>query len=293
MLTIRAMSDGIGYASNHLEHRDYYAEGERVAGLWQGRGAELLGLAGNVKSEDFEALREVVIPKREFLRQRKAPIASLPMEPHSPAEISPISRSRASLFRSWLSGRRQSPHRGARTELEVYAAARVRREGANEDRTTGNLVLAVYHHDTSRELDPQLHAHAVASNLSFDGTEGRWKALQASGIYELRAYLTEVYRNVLAHEVRSLGYEIEDRRDARGRDAGFEIRGISDELLTKYSQRSQQRDAAVQQFVRQNGRQPTDNEVAVLIRETRAEKLTEISTAEVRQRQRERLTPGI
>jgi len=38
-------------------------------------------------------------------------------------------------------------------ETEAYAASRVRQGGANEDRVTGNLVLAVYHHDTSRELD--------------------------------------------------------------------------------------------------------------------------------------------
>src|SRR5207244_5906531 len=83
----------------------------------------------------------------------------------------------------------------------------------------------------------------------------------------------------------------EDRRDRKGRDNGFEICGISDELMTKFSQRSQQRDDAIQEFVRKNGRQPTDNEIAVLIRETRAEKLVQISTAEVRKRQRERLTP--
>jgi conjugative relaxase-like TrwC/TraI family protein len=58
------------------------------------------------------------------------------------------------------------------------------------------------------ELDPQLHAHAVAANPTFDATEGRWKALQASDIYECRAYLSEVYRNALGREVRALGYEI-------------------------------------------------------------------------------------
>jgi conjugative relaxase-like TrwC/TraI family protein len=99
-------------------------------------------------------------------------------------------------------------------ELEAHAATRVRINGANADRTTGNLVVAVYDHDTSRELDPQLHTHAVAANLTYDGAEGRRKALQASAIYERRAYLTEVYRNSLAREVRSLGYEIENRRDA-------------------------------------------------------------------------------
>jgi conjugative relaxase-like TrwC/TraI family protein len=90
--------------------------------------------------------------------------------------------------------------------------------------------------DTSRELDPQLHTHAVAGNLTYDGTEGRWKALQASDIYAQRAYLTEVYRNTLAHEVRALGYDIINRHDARGRDLGFEIRGVSEELVRTYSQ---------------------------------------------------------
>ncbi len=71
MLTIRAMSDGKGYSSRHLEHSDYYAEGERVTGVWQGRGAELLGLSGAVKTDDFEALRQGLDPRtKEFLRVR-------------------------------------------------------------------------------------------------------------------------------------------------------------------------------------------------------------------------------
>src|SRR5438093_9956847 len=73
LLTIRAMSDGKGYSSRHLEHSDYYAEGERVVGHWRGRGAKLLGLVGEVKSEEFEALREGLDPHTgEFLRQRQS-----------------------------------------------------------------------------------------------------------------------------------------------------------------------------------------------------------------------------
>ena len=56
----------------------------------------------------------------------------------------------------------------------------------------------------------------------------------------------------------------------------------SRELLTKFSQRSLQRDGAIEEFIAENGRQPTDNEVAVLVRETRADKLIEISTDELR-----------
>ena len=49
--------------------------------------------------------------------------------------------------------------------------------------------------------------------------------------------------------------------------------GFPEELLEKFSQRSHQRDRAIEEFVAKNGRQPTDNEVAVLVRESRADKL--------------------
>lgn len=153
------------------------------------------------------------------------------------------------------------------------------------------MVVASYCHDASRELDPQLHTHVVAANLTYDGVEGRWKALQASGLYERRAYLTEVYRNALAREVRGLGYEIEQLHAAKGKDHGFEIRGLSNELREKYSVRSAQRDAAIERFTVENGRKPTNNEVAVLVRETRAEKLTEIATEKLREQQQARLVP--
>lgn len=301
MLTIRAMSDGKGYSARHLEHNDYYAEGERVTGEWFGRAAEMLGLRGPVEHDDFEAVRQGVEPRTaEFLRVRRS-------ADREAADGSPVSQGR-SLYDFTFSapksvsvlamigadGRLVQAHRTAvaeaMLELECTAAARVRLGGANSDRTTGNVVAAIYHHDTSRELDPQLHTHAVAANLTFDGTEGRWKALKASAIYEHRSYLSEVCRNALAREVLALGYDIEHRRDGKGRDLGFEIRGLPAELLEKFSQRSAQRDRAIAAFVKERGRVPTDNEIAVLVRESRADKLAEISTDEVRRRQRDRLS---
>ena len=301
MLTIRAMSDGKGYSARHLEHNDYYAEGERVVGEWHGRGAELLGLSGSVKAEDFEAIRQGLDPRtNEFLRVRQS-------ADRTASDGTTLAQGR-SLYDFTISApksisvmailgedaRLVEAHRNAvreaLNEMETKAATRIRQGNANGDRTTGNLIVAVYHHDASRELDPQLHTHAVAANMTFDGTEGRWKALQASTIYEQRAYLTEVYRNALAREVRALGYEVDNRRDAKGRDTGFEIRGVSKELLERFSRRSQQRDRAIEEFISKNGRKPTDNEVAVLVRESRAAKLIEISTAALREKQRSRLS---
>jgi conjugative relaxase-like TrwC/TraI family protein len=297
------MTGGAGYAQRHLEHSDYYDERQRVRGEWHGRGAELLGLSEKVTRDQFEAVREALHPETgEFLRprhsaDRTATNGNEQSKARSLYDLT-FSAPKSVSIQAIVGGddRLIAAHdkavREAFREAETHAAARVRLDGRNENRITANLVVAAYRHDASRELDPQLHTHAVAANLSYDGVEGRWKALQASGLYERRAYLTEVYRNALAREVRGLGYDIDDRRDAKGRDYGFEIRGLSDELLVKYSQRSAQRDDAIEKFTAENGRKPTDNEVAVLVRESRPEKLAEISTESVREEQLTRLSPN-
>jgi len=302
MLTIRAMSGGAGYAQRHLEHSDYYDEHRRVQGEWHGQGAGLLGLRGEVTREQFEAVREGLHPETgEFLRPRhSADRISLDGSEQSKGRSLydlTFSAPKSVSIQALVGGdeRLVAAHdravRETLVEAESHSATRVRLSGANENRTTANWIVATYRHDTSRELDPQLHTHAVAANLTYDGVEGRWKALQASGLYERRAYLTEVYRNALAREVRGLGYEIESRRDSKGKDHGFDIIGVSKELLEKYSVRSAQRDAAVERFALEHGRKPTDNEVAVLVRESRADKLAEIATDKVREQQQARLAP--
>jgi conjugative relaxase-like TrwC/TraI family protein len=302
MLTIRAMTGGAGYAQKHLEHSDYFDQNRTVQGEWHGRGAELLGLNGAVTHEQFEAVREGLHPETgEFLRPRhSADRLATDGEVESKARSLydfTFSAPKSVSVQALVGGddRLLEAHRHAVSvalqEAERYAGARVRLDGANHDRQTGNLVIAAYTHDSSRQLDPQLHTHAVAANLSYDGVEGRWKALQASGVYERRAYITEVYRNELAREVRGLGYEIESQRNAKGVDNGFEIRGIPKDVLERYSQRSEQRDESIRQFAAEHGRQPTDNEVAVLVRESRPDKLHEISSAEVHRLQVDRISP--
>ncbi len=64
-------------------------------------------------------------------------------------------------------------------ELESLAAARVRKQGCQKARTTGNVVAAGFVHDSSRALDPQLHTHFTVFNATFDSREQSWKALQA------------------------------------------------------------------------------------------------------------------
>ena len=66
------------------------------------------------------------------------------------------------------------------TEMEHFAAVRERRCeacGTEAFRLTGNLVGAMYLHDASCDLDPQVHLHVVLANVTWDAERSRWMAL--------------------------------------------------------------------------------------------------------------------
>ena len=302
MLTIKAMTGAENYASRHLSNNDYYSKGETITGRWMGRGAQLLGLQGAVELRHFEALREGLHPETgEFLRQRKSADRFEERDGELVQRSAArnlydftISAPKAASVMAMKDPRIKEAHQRAANEAiaetESLADSYIRKNGGSGSRNTSNLVIAAYTHDASRELDPQLHTHFVGMNLTYDGVEGKWKALAAYQIYQHREYITEVYRNRFAKELNALGYELKDVLE-HGQDAGFTIAGIERETLEKYSQRSKQRDEGIQKFIEENGRRPNNNEIARIIRDTREKNLAEISTPEVKAAQLARLTP--
>ncbi len=297
MITVRCMTDGATYLSRHLCHSDYYDEQRRVQGIWQGQGAERLRLKPGqaVEAEVFDQLRRNINPltgerltmrtntvrkvgEREVSNRRcfyDVTISSAPKSVSIMAELAGDER---------LAAAHKRAARLALAETETAVQVQVSLGRAKGRRFTGNLIAAEFAHDTSRALDPQLHNHYVVMPATWNAERQRWMALEAREIYERTKYLTEVYRNELAKEVGRLGYAIESRKH------GWEIAGVSDELLERYSQRSAVRDAAVAAEEKKVGRKLTNDERAVVVRESRQSKLTEISTAEVRALQRGRLS---
>jgi len=301
MLTIRAMTDGKNYAAKHLEYSDYLDENNKTKGLWMGKAAERLGLTGQVTLEQFEKLRECEHPETgEFLRQRKSAdrhaadgskqsnaVNFFDLTFSSPKGLSSV----GVLEDPRLLKAHHEAVADAIAEAEKLASVEDQRGGQKRVRQTGNLAVATYDHDTSRQLDPQVHTHAVAFNMSYDEATGDWKSLHSPTLYERRGYLTEVYRNSYAAKVMDLGYPIEDRLNDKGTDLSFDLKMVSPALCKKLSKRSTQKEEAIADFIRDRGREPTDNEVAVLVRASREYKLRTISTAEVRALQRAGLTP--
>jgi len=276
------LADAEKYFDEHLAQNDYYAAGEIRHGRWIGTGAERLGLKAEVTREQFHALCENHHPETDErltqrqLKQNKRRVL-YDFTCSAPKSVSVLA---VTLDDQRLMEAHEEASKLAFRELETFAATRIRRNGVdNRDRATGNLVAASFVHDSSRELDPQLHTHFTVFNATFDQAERCWKALEARGMYDAIRYGTAVYRNELAKRVQQIGYRIAPAKH------GFDIEGVSDVVVKRFSKRAQQRDAVVQEMEAKLGRKLSNDEISHAVHQSRAKKLKGISTAEVRARQ--------
>ncbi|MCI0747535.1 MAG: relaxase domain-containing protein [Verrucomicrobia subdivision 3 bacterium] len=277
-----------GYFVEHLSQNDYYAAGEIRPGQWIGVGAERLGLSLGqaVSREQFCALCENRHPQTDerLTRRQNAKDQRRVFFDFTCSAPKSVSVLAVTLDDQRLVDAHEQSARIAFAELETFAATRVRKHGSQRDRTTSNLVAASFTHTTSRALDPQLHTHFTVFNATFDGAEGRWKALQAGGMYEAIRYGTAVYRNELARRVQQIGYRLTPAKH------GFEVAGVNDEVMSRFSKRSQEAKKIVQEMEEKLGRKLSNSEVAYAVHRSRARKLKGISTVEVRERQQAQLS---
>src|SRR3990167_6032461 len=175
-------------------------------------------------------------------------------------------------------------------ELESLAARQVDVLGRKHLQFTGNLAAALFHHDSSRALDPQLHTHCVVANATFDEGKNEWVALSEFEMLKAIRYGGKVYQNELAKRVKDLGYEIVERRNEKGIIEGFEIDGVTGDIRKLFSKRRAVIEKEIEAFKEKVGRLPSPAEISVLTRASReSKKLTEISTEKVRAKQRKEL----
>lgn len=292
------LRDGSTYLEGHLTANDYYAEKESVTGRWVGQAAERLGLAGrdiSVGDEAFERLRRNLHPltgRRLTARTGARRIAFLDFQCSAPKSVSLL----AVTFGD--ERLRRAHHESvsvAFSELERFAARRVRGGEAAWSEPiafTGNLCAARFEHDASRALDAQLHAHLVTANATFDAKADRWLALTERDMLSAIRYAGKVYQNELAHRVLAAGYRIEEARNERGEIEGFEVAGVTAADRTTASKRRAQIEKEIAAFEKRHGRAPTTKEIHGITTRTRSRKLTEITTAAVRTRQRADFSPG-
>ena len=102
------------------------------------------------------------------------------------------------------------------------------------------MVAAAFRHDTSRNLDPQLHTHAVLANM-VQGEDGKWRTMANEKLYASKMLIGALYRSELARELGGLGYRLE-KTHADGR---FEISGVPRKTIEAFSTRRAEIEAAM------------------------------------------------
>lgn len=251
------------YFGESLCRGDYYLEGLEVAGNWGGKGAKLLGLSGAIDQATFEKVLSNHRPDGERLTARMSPKRRPGYDftfdvPKSVSVLYAVSGDKR------IERAMRKAISDTMRDIEAEMFARVRKNGAFEDRCTGNMIWADFTHLTTRPAalskevektllkanpwleefrdekgrlnlpDPHLHAHVYVMNATFDATEQMWKAGEFMRIKRDARYYEAAYHVRLANQLQLLGYDIEPTANA------FEIAGVSRNIIETYSRRTKE-----------------------------------------------------
>lgn len=233
----------IGKAASYYEDAadDYYGK-DGEAAQWQGQGAQRLGLEGPVEHERLRQLFAGQVDQDQYVvraatRHDSKQRIGIDLTFSAPKSVS---------IQALVGGDGEVVKAHDRAVARAVEAAEARAQARHKVRghsmvqNTGNLVVAKFRHETSREKDPQLHTHAVVMNVT-QRADGQWRALKNDDIVKATKYLGAVYRAELARELQQLGYQLRHERDGM-----FELAHISRQQLDEFSRRSSQVEAKLQ-----------------------------------------------
>ena len=243
---IASAAQGVSY----FERDGYYARGDPAhldASAWAGRGAEALGLSGPVEPGIFRDVLEGTVPdgsgRRLGRREKDGAFTHRPgrdltfSAPKSVSLVAMLGGDAAVAAAhdeavkrtlAWLEATTvQTRMKDADTGLLVHAGGQ-------------KMVAASFRHEVSRNLDPQLHTHAVLANM-VQGEDGKWRTMANETLYHRKMLAGMVYRSDLARGLRELGYGIE-KTHADGR---FEIAGVTRPVIDAFSTRRAEIEAAM------------------------------------------------
>ena len=250
---VASPAQGVSY----YERDGYYAKDDaahRAASAWFGKGAAALGLSGSVDPDLFIDILSGEVPDGSGVRLgRKNREGGIDHRPGRDLTFSaPKSVSLAALIGGddrivgahdaavrkaliWIEGN------VAETRMMDAESGRMVRAGDQ------SIVAATFRHDTSRNLDPQLHTHAVIANMvqgENGGTprSGKWRTMANEKLYASKMLIGALYRAELARGLEELGYAVE-KTHADGR---FEIAGVARPVIDAFSTRRAEIEAAME-----------------------------------------------
>lgn len=236
MLSISSIKGDAGYYS----HEDnYYASGS-LDSRWMGEGAEKLGLKGEVASADMDAVRQGKLPDGSDLSRMVNGVnkhrSGYDLTFSAPKSVSVMAL--VGEDRRFIEAHNRAVA-VVMQEVEKLVSARITEEGKTETVLTGNMVAALYNHDTSRDLDPQLHTHALVFNATF--ADEKWRSLASDtrmktgfseNLYATKIAFGNLYRSALREDIESMGFETV----TAGKNGLWELKDVPVDVFSSRSQ---------------------------------------------------------
>lgn len=241
-VSIGAVHSAGGAATYFASDNYYTAEQAEMTSGWAGEGAKLAGLEGTVEAAVFEKVLNGQLPNG---RQVGEP------ETRDHGRDFTFSMPKSASLLAYVSGDKRilAAHMEAVKETMAWvesnlAEARIKVDGKDVPIRTGNLVYALFAHDTSRKTDPQGHIHAVIANMTQLPAEFRqpdkvdpktgeitsddgWRAWHNQTVYKQSALMTSMTNAIFREKVEALGYTTEQS----GKHGAFEVLGPNGEKI--------------------------------------------------------------
>jgi conjugative relaxase-like TrwC/TraI family protein len=225
------------YFNDSLHQSDYYLNDQEQPGRFYGRVATRLNIAGLAAKNAFHALCENINPITcQALTPRKKDNRTVGYDInfHCPKSVSIL---HALTDDNHILDAFQASVRATMLDIEKYAQTRVRKNGKDEDRSTGELLWADFIHQTARPVDksvpdPHLHCHSFVFNVTWDAVENQFKAGQFRSIKQDMPYYQARFHKILSDKLIGLGYRI------RRTDTAFEIAGVPEYVINLFSKRT-------------------------------------------------------
>lgn len=236
---------------------DYYTGRGEAPGEWRGRGAERLGLDGEVAADDLRAVLAGLAPGTGGLTPNGTPLRAhvqrvpgfdlcfkvpksasvlyaVSDDPGVQGAVVEAGDAALTATLGWVEQHAAKVRRGSHNrQWQEKQRAKGVPEAELKGRTlpADGLTFAVFRHRTSRAGDPLLHWHCLTANLA-EGPDGRWSSIVHPELYRTHRAAGEVFQSVFRAELTArLGVEWRPGRHVP------EIAGIPQSLLDLFSKR--------------------------------------------------------
>lgn len=235
MMTLAPIKDFDYYKNS--EHNDYYYDDEYI-GEWFGALVSEMALPRHVSELHMDRVFSGIHPTTLEKLNRRSSRFGFDLTFSAPKSVSVLYAQSDALLRQHVIDAHLASVKDALAYLELELVQYRVKDGSS---TNGFGVLAALQtHFTSRELDPQLHTHALLANLTLTD-DGALRCMDTRVLYSWQKVLGAFYRVCLGQRIAGLGFAIEADHEA------FRIKGIPKQLETHFSTRTQQIQSALDQ----------------------------------------------